>query len=126
MIVDDEPDTLISLKIVLEQNNYDVITVYNGLECLKEIEKGFKGLILLDIMMPFMDGWETISQIAKKGYIKDVAIEIITGKGSKDNQKLSRLGSYIYDYLSKPLDIEQLLKSVESCNRYFQSKNVKK
>ena len=96
MIVDDEHDVLISLKIVLERQNYDVITVTNGLECLKEIEKGFIGVIIMDIIMPVMDGWETINQIAKKGYTKDVAIEIITGKGTKDYQKLGLLGSYIW------------------------------
>ena len=124
MIVDDEPDILISLKTVLERQNYDVITVSDGSECLKEIEKGFKGVILIDIMMPIIDGWETINQIAKKGYIKDVAIEIITGKGTKDYQKLNRLGLYIYDYLVKPLDMEQLITSVEACNKYFHSKNA--
>ena len=47
-------------------------------------------------MMPVMDSFETISQIAKKGCIKDVTIEIITDKWTKDNQKLSQLGSYIW------------------------------
>jgi DNA-binding response OmpR family regulator len=122
MIVDDEPDILISLKTVLECQNYDVITVSNGSDCLKEIEKGFKGVILIDIMMPLLDGWETINQISKKGYTKDVAIEIITGKGTKNYQKLNKLGSYIYDYLVKPLDMKQLIKSVEECNKYFNSK----
>ena len=114
MIVDDEPDVLISLKTILERHNYDVITVSNGVECLKEIEKGFTGVILMDIMMPKMDGWKTINQIVKKGYTKDIAIEIITGKGTKDYQKLSKLGSYIYDYLTKPIDLKQFVTSVEA------------
>ena len=123
MIVDDEPDVLNSLKTVLERQNYYVITVTNGYECLKQLEKGFEGIILMDLMMPEMDGWETINQIVKKGYIKNVAISIITGKGTKDFQKMSVLGSYIYDYLAKPLNIDQLISSVERCNRYFYSKN---
>ena len=123
MIVDDEPDVLNSLKTVLERQNYYVITVTNGYECLKQLERGFKGIILMDLMMPEMDGWETINQIVKKGYIKNVAISIITGKGTKDFQKMSVLGSYIYDYLAKPLNIDQLISSVERCNRYFYSKN---
>jgi len=123
MIVDDEPDVLNSLKTVLERQNYYVITVTNGYECLKQLEKGFKGIILMDLMMPEMDGWETINQIVKKGYIKNVAISIITGKGTKDFQKMSLLGSYVYDYLAKPLNIDQLISSVERCNRYFYSKS---
>jgi len=123
MIVDDEPDVLNSLKTILEHQNYYVITVTNGYECLKQLEKGFKGIILMDLMMPEMDGWETINQIVKRGYIKNVAISIITGKGTKDFQKMSLLGSYIYDYLAKPLNVDQLISSVERCNRYFYSKN---
>lgn len=124
MIVDDEQDVLISLKTILERQNYDVITVSNGLECLKEIERGFTGVILMDIMMPVMDGWKTINQIVKRGYTKDIAIEIITGKGTKDYQKLSKLGSYIYDYITKPINLKQFITSVEACNKYLHSKNT--
>ena len=119
MIVDDEPDILISLKTVLERQEFDVVTVSNGLDCIKEIEKGFKGIILMDLMMPIMDGWDTISEIVKNGYIDDVAIAIITGKGTKDFQKISLLGSYVLDYIAKPLDMNRLIASVERCNKYF-------
>ena len=121
MIVDDEQDILFSLRTILEKQKYDVITVSNGIDCLKEIEKGFKGIILMDLMMPNMDGWETISEIVKKGYIDNVAIAIITGNGTKDFQKISQLGSYVIDYLAKPLDINKLISSVERCNKYFTS-----
>lgn len=123
MIVDDEPDILISLKTVFERQNYEVITVSNGAECLDEIEKGFKGVILMDLMMPIMDGWTTINEIVKRGYTKDVMISIITGKGTKDYQKMGMLGSFIFDYLPKPLDVNQLISSVEECSRYFYSRN---
>jgi len=123
MIVDDEPDVLLSLKTVLQNQNYDVITVTNGKECLNELKKGFKGIILMDLMMPVMDGWETINQIVKRGYIQDVAISIITGKGTRNYQKMSLLGSYIYDYLAKPLDIEKLISCVEESKKYLYKKN---
>ena len=119
MVVDDEIDVLTSLKTALERHNYDVITVESGEDCLKEIEKGFRGIILMDLMMPGMDGWDTINEIINRGYEKDVAISIITGKGTRDFQKMSMLGSYIFDYLAKPLDINQLISSIERCNRYF-------
>ena len=123
MIVDDEPDILISLKTVFERQNYEVVTVSNGAECLDEIEKGFKGVILMDLMMPVMDGWTTINEIVKRGYTKDVMISIITGKGTKDYQKMGMLGSFIFDYLPKPLDVNRLISSVEECSRYFYSRN---
>jgi DNA-binding response OmpR family regulator len=124
MIVDDEPDILSSLKSILEKNDYDVITVTNGIECVKEIEKGFKGVILLDLMMPEMDGWETINEILKRGLMNNVAISIITGKGTKDFQHMCSLGSYIFDYIVKPLDINKLILSIEKCNENFFSKNT--
>jgi len=95
MVVDDEPDVLESLKLVLEHEKYDVVTATNGIECLSEIEKGFKGIILLDLMMPQMDGWETIKEIIKKGYIKDVAIEIISALGIRENKQMGQLEPYI-------------------------------
>ena len=123
MIVDDEPDVLFSLKVIFEEQDFDVITVNNGKECLREIENGFKGIILMDLMMPEMDGWTAIHEIVKRGYDKNVAISIITGKGTKDFQKMSLLGSYIFDYLVKPLDIDELINSVERCFKYFNSRN---
>ena len=123
MIVDDEPDILTSLKLVLERQNYEVITATNGRECLKQLEKGFKGIILMDLMMPKMDGWDTINEIVQRGYIDNVAISIITGKGTKDFQKMSSLGSYVFDYLAKPLDVVKLISSVERCNTYYYKKN---
>jgi len=122
MIVDDEPDVLFALRTIFERKNFDVITVKNGFECLNELEKGFKGVILMDIMMPDMDGWDTIKTIVQRGLMKGVAIEIITGKGTKDHEKMAGLESYIRDYLAKPLDTKQLLASVDECNRYLDGK----
>lgn len=122
MIVDDEPDVLFALRTIFERKKFEVIAVKNGFECLKELEKGFKGVILMDIMMPGMDGWDTIKTIVQRGLIKGVAIEIITGKGTKDHEKIAGLESYIRDYLAKPLDTKQLLASIDKCNRYLESK----
>jgi len=123
MIVDDEIDILTSIKVLFEKQNYDVTTVESGEECIQEIEKGFRGIILMDIMMPDMDGWDTIKQIVGRGLIRNVAINIITGKGTKDHQKLSELGSYVYDYLTKPIDINQLIDSVKKCGVYLAARN---
>ena len=123
MIVDDEPDILTSLKTVFERQRYEVITVENGTDCINEIEQGFEGVVLMDIMMPEMDGWETIKEIVERGLMKNVAIEIITGKGTKNHERMGTLGSYVYDYLSKPIDINQLISSVNKCNNFLIAKN---
>lgn len=113
MIVDDEPDILISLRTVLEYQNYDVITVTDGYECVKEVEKGFKGMILMDIMMPGMDGWDTIRELIQKDLMDGISIEIITANGTKERDKMRGLESYIQDYLTKPIDIVQLIASIK-------------
>lgn len=115
MVVDDEKDILFSLKEILEKNGFDVITVNNGRGCIRELEKGFRGVILIDIMMPRFDGWDTIEEIVKKDFIENVKIDIITGKGTRDHKKLIGLESYIHDYLSKPLEPKKLLISIEEC-----------
>ena len=124
MVVDDEPDILESLKMLLEHERYEVVTVDSGKKCLKEIEKGFHGVVLMDLMMPGMDGWTTIKEIVDRGYIKNVAINIITGKGTKNHNIMSMVGSYIYDYLSKPLDIKELIQSIEKSYNFLNARNT--
>lgn len=119
LIVDDEEDVLSSLRMVLENNDYDVTTVESGKDCIKEIERGFKGVILMDIMMPGMDGWETIREIVKRGLMKGICIEIITGKGTFDREKMIGLQSFIKDYHTKPIDIETLISSIKRCNMFY-------
>jgi CheY-like chemotaxis protein len=123
MVVDDETDILASIRALFEKQNYEVTTVESGEECIQELEKGFKGVILMDIMMPNMDGWDTIKKIVNRGLIKNVAINMITGKGTKDHQKLGELGSYVYDYLTKPIDINQLIDSIKKCGIYLNARN---
>lgn len=115
MIVDDEEDVLNSLKVLLERQNYEVITVNNGMDCLDKLEEGFQGIILMDLMMPEKDGWEVINEIVQRGLTDEVGIEIITGKGTRDNERMQLLASYIFDYHTKPIDLKKLISSVEKC-----------
>ena len=113
MIVDDDPDILITFREVFEHEGYDVYTVDSGMDCIKEIENGFKGVILMDIMMPFMDGLDTIKEIMKKGLEKNVIISIITAKGCPDKDKIKGLGPYINDYITKPIEVKELVCNVK-------------
>jgi len=117
MVVDDDPDILISIRKIFENEGYEVLTVDTGWDCLEELERGFKGIILMDIMMPFMDGWDTIEQILKKGLTKDIIISILTAKGTPDHEKMKGLEEYIFDYITKPFDISQLINLIS--NQYL-------
>ena len=114
MIVDDDPDILISIRKIFEREGFEVFTVDSGMDCIKELERGFNGIILMDIMMPFMDGWDTIGEITKRGFTKNVVISILTAKGTPEHQKMKGLESYIYDYITKPFDVKELISNVKN------------
>lgn len=112
MIVDDDPDILIAIRSIFENQGYEVLTVDSGKDCISELEKGFKGIILMDIMMPFMDGWDTIRAILEKDLNKDIIISILTAKGTKDHEKMKGLESIIQDYITKPFDVHELISNI--------------
>jgi DNA-binding response OmpR family regulator len=113
LVVDDEEDILIALKTFYEQHNIEVIAVNNGKDCIKAIERGYSGIVLIDIMMPKMDGWDTIREIVNRQLIDRVKIKIITGKGTKDHSKIADLASYVEDYIGKPFSNETLLAMIQ-------------
>ena len=112
MVVDDDPDILISIRKIFEKEGFEVFTVDSGIDCIKEIERGFKGVVLMDIMMPFMDGWDTIEEIKRKGLADNVVINIFTARGTQDHSKMRGLEAYIYDYIAKPYDVKELIQNV--------------
>jgi len=116
LVVDDDTDILHSVRDIFEHQGHTVFTVNNGFECIKKLEKGFNGIILLDIMMPKMDGWDTIREIVNKGLNKKVEILIITAIGTSDHDKMFGVESYVHDYIVKPFNIGDLVNSVNKLN----------
>lgn len=114
MVVDDDPNILITIRSIFEREGYEVLTVDSGMDCINELEMGFKGIILMDIMMPFMDGWDTIREIIKRGLSEDVVISIVTAKGTPDHEKMKGLETYVCDYIAKPFDVKQLISNVRN------------
>ena len=91
MIVDDDADILVTLRSLFEKQQFEVLTVDSGSDCIKELEQGFKGIVLMDLMMPFMDGLETINEIIKRGLNKGILLSIITAKGSSSSEEIKDL-----------------------------------
>ena len=113
MIVDDDPDLLICLRMIFEHEDYEVLTVDSGKDCLKELERGFHGIVLMDLMMPFMDGWKTLDEIVHRGFDKSIILSIITASGNADTEKLRQFGPYIHDYIAKPFDVKKLVSKMK-------------
>ncbi len=116
MVVDDDPDILVFLRTVFEQQGYEVLTVDSGRDCIEELKRGFKGIVLMDLMMPFIDGWDTLKEIIKHGLNKDIVISILTANGAPDPEKMKGLDPYIHDYIKKPFDLDKLISDVNSIN----------
>lgn len=131
MIVDDDPDLLVFLRTLFEHQHFEVLTVDSGNDCIEELKRGFKGVILMDLMMPFMDGWTTLREIVKQGYDKNVIISIITASGRADPEKMKGLEPYIHDYIQKPFILEKLIADVNDVSvsrkiMFFTRKKPKK
>ena len=118
MIVDDDPSIRIAVKTLLGRAEFDVRTAGSGPECLEELRKGFKGVILMDIMMPDMDGWDTITEIVNRGYNDGNMIFMLTAKDVPD-RKMDGLQEYVIDYLTKPFEPHELVGAVEQYLSYL-------
>lgn len=110
LVVDDEPDTLELIRLVLESGGFKVIPASSGVEALKILETVRPALVLLDIMMPDMDGWEVFRKIKEKD--SSISIAILTAK-SQNIDKL--MGLHVLkadDYITKPFGKNELLNKV--------------
>ena len=112
LIVDDDTDILYSVKEIFEHQGHKVITAEDGIACIEKLEAGFNGILFIDIMMPKLDGWDTIREIIKKGFEKNVEIFVMTAIGTISRKKMKGLEPYIKDYISKPFNIIELIERV--------------
>ncbi|MFC1593784.1 PleD family two-component system response regulator [Candidatus Omnitrophota bacterium] len=112
LIIDDEPEIVKLLGTRLKANGYDVATAENGEEGLKEVEAAKPDLIILDVLMPVMDGFtffKTIKQDEKKS---EIPILVLTGRGGM-RDTFEALDAD--EFVSKPFDDVDLIKKIEAC-----------
>lgn len=117
LIVDDEFDMRQLLRLYLQQESYLVEDAEDGRKACDKIEKDDFDLIILDVMMPIMDGWETLKNI--RG-ISEVPVIMLTAKGSVQD-KVTGLTIGADDYLVKPFDEAELMARVKALLRRAQS-----
>ncbi len=115
LICDDEKDIVSALKIYLTGEGYETLSCYNGKEALKILEEERVHLVLLDIMMPEMDGLCTLSCIREK---YNVPVILLTAKG-EDADKILGLGVGADDYVTKPFTPALLLARIRSHLRRY-------
>ena len=111
LIVDDVPLNCTLVQKMVGRFNFDVRTAGNGLECLREIIARKPDLILLDLMMPVMDGFEVLSTVRSKPEFSNIKIIVLSALNSnEDIVKAYNLGAN--DFLSKPILLSKLTHSI--------------
>lgn len=111
MIVDDNEFIRESVDILFQSAGIPIVAADGGKECLKHLVEGFRGIILMDVMMPGMDGWDTIREVVERGLYDGNIIIMLTAKCEPD-AKMEGLQEYVTDYVTKPFNPMELLDSV--------------
>ena len=112
LIVDDSPMIVDVFVTMLERGGYKPITAFSGEECLETLRSTIPDLILLDIMMEPMDGWETLEQIKTNPETRSIPVLMLTAKPLTP-EEANQYGVYIEDYILKPTTHHQLCEAIE-------------
>lgn len=121
LLVDDEPDILEIVGYNLSTEGYQIITAENGLEAIKKAKKESPQLIILDVMMPEMDGIEACEQIRKIPELNDTIITFLTARG-EDYSLMAGFDAGADDYITKPIKPKVLVSKVKALLRRVKEK----
>ncbi|MER3396011.1 MAG: hypothetical protein C4318_00885 [Acidimicrobiia bacterium] len=109
LIVDDEPDILLMLRVNFETEGYDTLLASDGATALRRIQEDNPDVVLLDIMMPILDGWAVLQECAKLADAPRIIV-LSAKAGSDDIARAQKLGAA--EYVTKPFDPDQLIRIV--------------
>jgi len=113
LVVDDESDIVSSIQYRLKLHEFEIITAAHGKEGLEKAANEKPDLILLDIRMPVMDGYEMLERLKNRPDLKDIPVIMFTAySDAKDIAKAADLG--IVDYITKPFDFTELMGKISN------------
>jgi DNA-binding response OmpR family regulator len=113
LVVDDEPNIVQTLKDRLEMNDYEVFTAHNGADGIKAAQEDSPDVILLDVIMPVMDGHEMLEKLRGQEWGKDITVIMLTARSQAQDIPRARACG-IDDYIIKPFDLTELLEKIEN------------
>ena len=111
--IEDEAEMIDLVRLILGRRGYTVIGANGGREGLSLVQKEIPDLILLDLMMPDMDGWDVYHQIKSNVKTRDIPVIVITAKAQNIDKILGLHIAKVDDYISKPFSPQELLERVE-------------
>jgi len=111
--IEDEAEMIDLVRLIVGRRGYTVVGANGGREGLALIQKEIPDLILLDLMMPDMDGWDVYHQIKSDAKTRDIPVIVITAKAQNIDKILGLHIAKVDDYISKPFSPQELLERVE-------------
>ena len=117
LVVDDQPINVQLLKRKLEKEGIEITTAFNGQEALDSVAKNRPDLILLDMMMPDMDGIEVCQRLQANEAARAIPVIFVTARNNKEG-KIEGLGVGAVDYITKPIDLDETLARVQTQLRF--------
>ena len=111
MIVDDEPNIVLALKYLMEEEGFDVQCYYDGDTAVENVTKVIPDLIILDVMMPGKDGFSVAKYIRNQPALENTAIIFLTAKGTSQD-KMEGYDSGAESYIVKPFDNDEIVARV--------------
>ncbi|MEE9507947.1 MAG: response regulator [Anaerolineales bacterium] len=111
--IEDEPEMIDLVRLILGRKGFDVIGADGGIEGLETVRREKPDLVLLDLMMPDMDGWEVYQQIKADEELRNIPVVVVTAKAQSIDKVLGLHIAKVDDYITKPFGPQELLESVE-------------
>jgi len=113
LCIEDEPEMIDLMRLILGRRGFSVKGAAGGIEGLRMIRAERPDLVLLDLMMPDMDGWEVYQQMKADENTKNIPVIVVTAKAQSIDKVLGLHIAKVDDYLAKPFSPQDLLSSVE-------------
>jgi DNA-binding response OmpR family regulator len=113
LCVEDEPEMIDLIRLILGRRGFEVKGAAGGVEGLKMIRQEPPDLVLLDLMMPDMDGWEVYQQMKADEKTKHIPVIVVTAKAQSIDKVLGLHIAKVDDYITKPFSPQDLMNSVE-------------
>lgn len=111
--VEDEPEMIDLIRLILKQKGFEVYGAEGGVQGLAMIQERRPDLVLLDLMMPDMDGWEVYQQLKADDNTKEIPVIVVTAKAQDIDRMLGLHIAKVDDYVPKPFTPQELLDSVD-------------
>ncbi|MBC7875768.1 MAG: response regulator [Anaerolineales bacterium] len=113
LCIEDEPEMIDLIRLILSRRGFEVYGAAGGVEGIKLVREMLPDLVLLDLMMPDMDGWEVYQQMKADDSMREIPVIVVTAKAQNIDKVLGLHIAKVDDYIAKPFGPQELMDSVE-------------